>query len=413
MHIESEWLEQQIDSLAAISEEPAPVVTRILFSDADLRARQHVKQICRDLQLTVTEDAVGNIFARWQGSNPELPAVATGSHIDAIPNAGRYDGVVGVLGALAAIRSLRAADFKPQRSIELIVFTSEEPTRFGIGCLGSRLMSGALQPERALALTDVDGVTLGRWLEKIYGVEPNVSSAAKPKGTYAAFIELHIEQGPLLERAGIEIGVVESIAAPATLRVQITGEGGHAGAVLMPDRHDALLAGAEIALAVERAARESQSRDAVATTGVFRIQPGAVNSVPFRADLEIDVRDINVDARDAALERIQAEITAITQRRGVSATTGVLNRDAPATCDPALIKTIEHGAANLRFPSLRMVSRAYHDALFMAQISPSAMIFIPCRDGVSHRPDEFASPQAIAGGTRLLAEALRELAAEA
>jgi N-carbamoyl-L-amino-acid hydrolase len=178
MHIESEWLEQQVDSLAAISEEPAPVVTRILFSDADLRARQHVKQICRDLQLTVTEDAVGNIFARWQGSNPELPAVATGSHIDAIPNAGRYDGVVGVLGALAAIRSLRAADFKPQRSIELIVFTSEEPTRFGIGCLGSRLMSGALQPERAVALTDVDGVSLGRWLEKIYGVEPNVSSVA-------------------------------------------------------------------------------------------------------------------------------------------------------------------------------------------------------------------------------------------
>lgn len=137
----------------------------------------------------------------------------------------------------------------------------------------------------------------------------------------------------MLERAGIEIGVVESIAAPATLRVQIIGEGGHAGAVLMPDRHDALLAGAEVALAVERAARESQSRDAVATTGVFRIEPGAVNSVPFRADLEIDVRDINVDARDAALERIQAEITAITQRRGVSAATGVLTgtRRLPAT----------------------------------------------------------------------------------
>jgi acetylornithine deacetylase/succinyl-diaminopimelate desuccinylase-like protein len=153
--------------------------------------------------------------------------------------------------------------------------------------------------------------------------------------------------------------------------------------------------------------------DVVATTGVFRIQPGAVNSVPFRADLEIDVRDINVDARDAALERIQAEITAITQRRGVSAATGVLNRGAPATCDPALIKTIEQSAANLRFSSLRMVSRAYHDALFMAQISPSAMIFIPCRDGVSRRPDEFASPEAIANGTRLLAEALRELAGEA
>jgi ureidoglycolate amidohydrolase len=410
MQIESEWLQQQIDSLAVISEEPAPVVTRILFSDADLRARQHVKQLCDDLQLTVTEDAVGNIFARWPGSNPELPAIATGSHIDAIPNAGRYDGVVGVLGALAAIRALRAAGFKPRRSIELIVFTSEEPTRFGIGCLGSRLMSGAMKPEHAVALTDVDGISLRRWLEKIYGVEPDLSSVAKPKGAYAGFVELHIEQGPLLDRAGIEIGVVESIAAPATLRVQITGEGGHAGAVLMPDRHDALLAGAEIALSVERAARESQSRDAVATTGVFRIRPGAVNSVPFRADLEIDVRDTNLSARDAALERIRQEITTTCHRRGVSAATVVLNRDAPAMCDPGLIKTVEHSAANLRLSSLRMVSRAYHDALFMAQISPTAMIFIPCRDGVSHRPDEFASAEAISSGTHLLAEVLRDLA---
>lgn len=413
MQIESEWLQHQIDRLAVISEEPAPVVTRILFSDADLRARQHVKQLCDDLQLMVTEDAVGNIFARWPGSNPELPAIAAGSHIDAIPNAGRYDGVVGVLGALAAIRALRAAGFKPLRSIELIVFTSEEPTRFGIGCLGSRLMSGALKPEHALALTDVDGVSLRRWLEKIYGVEPELGSVAKPKGAYAGFVELHIEQGPLLDRAGIEIGVVESIAAPATLRVQVTGEGGHAGAILMPDRHDALLAGAEIALSVERAARESQSRDAVATTGVFRIQPGAVNSVPFRADLEIDVRDTNPSARDTALERIRAEITTICHRRGVSAATVVLNRDAPAICDPGLIKTLERSAANLRLSSLRMVSRAYHDALFMAQISPTAMIFIPCRDGVSHRPDEFASAEAITTGTRLLAEVLRELAAEA
>jgi ureidoglycolate amidohydrolase len=409
MQIESHWLQQQIDTFAVISEEPAPVVTRILFSDADLRARRHVQQLCRDLQLTVTEDAVGNIFARWPGANPDLPAIATGSHIDAIPNAGRFDGVVGVLGALAAIRALRASDFKPLRSIELIVFTSEEPTRFGIGCLGSRLMSSALKPEQALALTDVDGVSLRRWLEKTYGAEPELNSVAKPKD-YAGFIELHIEQGPLLDRAGIEIGVVESIAAPATLRVQITGEGGHAGAVLMPQRHDALLAGAEIALGVERAARESQSRDAVATTGVFRIQPGAVNSVPFRADLEIDVRDTNLAARDAALEKIRAEITTICHRRGVSAATVVLNQDAPAICDPSLTETVENSAAKLGLSSLRMVSRAYHDALFMAQISPSAMIFIPCRNGVSHRPDEYASPEAITAGARVLADVLQELA---
>jgi ureidoglycolate amidohydrolase len=411
MQIDSEWLQQQIDTMAVISEEPAPVVTRILFSDADLRARQHVKELCDELKLVVAEDAVGNIFARWPGSDQELAAVATGSHIDAIPNAGRYDGVVGVLGALAAIRALQAVDFKPRRSIELIIFTSEEPTRFGIGCLGSRLMSGTLKPEHALALTDIDGNSLRRWLEKVYGVQPVLSSVAKAKGNYAGFVELHIEQGPLLDRAGIEIGIVEGIAAPATLRVQITGEGGHAGAILMPDRHDALLAGAEIALAVEQAARESQSRDAVATTGVFRIQPGAVNSVPFRADLEIDVRDTNLSARDTALEKIRQEITTICHRRGVSVSTVVLNRDAPAVSDPVLARTVEQCAARLGFSSLRMISRAYHDALFMAQISPTAMIFIPCRDGVSHRPDEFASPEAISRGAGLLGEVLRVLVA--
>jgi ureidoglycolate amidohydrolase len=410
VEVDLNWLLQEIDVLAAISEEPAPVVTRVLFSEADLCARQHVKQLCTGLSLNLREDAVGNIFARWEGTEPELAAIATGSHIDAIPNAGKFDGVVGVLGALAAIRSLQAEGLRPRRSIEVIVFASEEPTRFGIGCLGGRLLSGALRPDRALALTDDDGKSLRQWIQDIYGREPALDSVVKERGSYVGFIELHIEQGPILDRAGIAIGAVESIAAPATLRVQLTGEGGHAGAVLMRDRHDALLAGAEVALAVEQAARESQSRDSVATTGVFRIKPGAVNSVPFRADLEIDVRDTDLAARDTALQRIQTDIARISHRRRVSAATAILNQDAPAVCDPELLKTIDHSAAILGLTSLRMVSRAYHDALFMAQICPTAMIFIPCRNGVSHRPDEYASPKAISNGSSLLAEVLRKLA---
>src|SRR6266581_2566988 len=164
--IDSSRLQRDIDELAAISEVPPPVVTRVLFSEADLRARAFVKDICQKLQLTIREDAVGNIFARWSGSDTSLPPVATGSHIDAIPNAGRYDGVVGVLGALEAIRALKQAHFAPRRTIELIVFTAEEPTRFGIGCLGSRLLSGALSPERAAGLRDTDGQTLEQWRHK-------------------------------------------------------------------------------------------------------------------------------------------------------------------------------------------------------------------------------------------------------
>ena len=410
MKINLQRLQREIDELAGISEQPPPVVTRVLFSEADRRAREFVTGLCRDAGLVVRGDAVGNLFARWAGAAPALPPVATGSHIDAIPNAGRYDGVVGVLGAIEAVRALRRADFQPQRSVELIVFTAEEPTRFGLGCLGSRLLSGVLAADRAAALRDAEGLSLDDWRTRAgLGAEP-LSSVRLAPGCYAAFVELHIEQGPLLERENFPIGVVEKIAAPGTLRLQLTGEGGHAGAVLMPDRHDALLAGAETALAVERAAQSTGSPDTVGTTGVFRIEPGAVNSVPCRAWLEIDVRDTRTDTRDAALAQIENAVTEIGARRGVRWNLERLNADPPAVCDPALIEAVTDVCAALRLPVRRMISRAYHDSLFMARLCPTTMIFIPCRGGVSHRPDEYSSPEQIADGVRVLAATLARLA---
>ena len=188
----------------------------------------------RDAGLSVREDAVGNTFARWDGADPTLPAVATGSHIDAIPNAGRFDGTVGVLGGLEAIRALQRAGFRPRRSIELMIFTSEEPTRFGIGCLGSRLLAGALDARRRR--TPARSRQARRWTTSraAAGFTGPLESRPPRADDYAAFVELHIEQGPLLERHGHDIGIVTAIAAPASLRVCIEGEGGHAGAVLMP-----------------------------------------------------------------------------------------------------------------------------------------------------------------------------------
>ncbi len=409
MEIETFKLLQQIDELAAISEQPPPVVTRVLFSEADLRAREFVKRLCREAGLTLREDAVGNLFARWPGKSPSLPPVATGSHIDAIPNAGRYDGVVGVLGALEAVRALRRDGFAPTRSIELIVFTAEEPTRFGIGCLGSRLMSGVLSADKAAAFRDNEGMSLEQWRVKAER-GGTLSSVRLPPGCYSAFVELHIEQGPLLEMENLPIGVVEKIAAPATLRLQLTGEGGHAGAVLMPDRHDALLAGAEIALAVERAARTTGSADTVGTTGVFRIEPGAVNSVPCRAWLEIDVRDTQLHTRDAALAQIEQAVGEVCRRRGIAWQLEKLNADPPALCDARLVSTVVEVCARLKLPVKRMISRAYHDSLFMAQLCPTTMIFIPCRGGVSHRPDEYSSPGQIKDGVNALAHTLAQLA---
>jgi ureidoglycolate amidohydrolase len=398
-------LQGEIDALALISENLPPVVTRVLFSEADLRARKFVKKLCREAGLILREDAVGNIFARWEGTGKKLPAVATGSHIDAIPNAGKYDGVVGVLGAIEAIRALKKSNFKPKRSIELVVFTAEEPTRFGLGCLGSRLLSGVLPPGKAAGLRDRDGKNLEEW-RKQAGYRGKLNSVRLRNFFYSSFIELHIEQGPVLEKEKVSIGIVEKIAAPSTLRLQLTGVGGHAGGTLMPGRRDALLAGAEIALAVEKAVLTGGGPDTVGTTGIFKIEPGAVNSIPCRALLEIDLRDTNLAARNMALAKIEKCAREICARRKIKISFERLNVDPPAICDSSLLQTVSGICRELKISCKRMISRAYHDSLFMARICPMTMIFIPCRDGVSHRPDEYSSPEQIAKGTRVLAETL-------
>jgi ureidoglycolate amidohydrolase len=407
--IDAGRLTRELAHLATFSAAPAPAVTRVVFTDTDRDARAYVRALCDAAGLDVREDAVGNVFARWAGTDPTLAAVGTGSHIDAIPNAGMYDGTVGVLGALEAIRALQASSHQPRRSIELLMFTSEEPTRFGIGCLGSRLLSGLLGPGAGERLRDRDGASLDE-ARAAAGFTGDLSTVALGAGHYSAFVELHIEQGPLLEQHGIGLGVVSAIAAPASLRVTIEGEGGHAGAVLMPDRRDAFLAGAEIALAVESAARSTGVIDTVATTGVCDVFPGAVNSVPSRCALQIDVRDIDGRRRDAVLARIDAACADVAARRRVAVRSAIVNADPPAVCDPAVVAALEASCREAGWPFEPMISRAYHDSLFMSRVAPTAMLFIPCRAGVSHRPDEYASPEDIARGAHVLALTLARLA---
>jgi N-carbamoyl-L-amino-acid hydrolase len=407
--IDGSRLSGELATLATFSDDPPPAVTRVVFGDADLRARAFVKQLCADAGLAIREDAVGNTFARWPGADPHLPAVATGSHIDAIPHAGRYDGTVGVLGGLEAVRALARSGFRPNRSIELVMFTSEEPTRFGIGCLGSRLMAGVLDAGAGGRLRAADGRTLDAWRMQA-GFSGALESVRLRENAFAAFVELHIEQGPLLERRRLDIGVVTAIAAPASLRIAIDGEGGHAGALLMKDRHDAFLAAAEIALAVESAARSTGADDTVGTVGVCDVFPGAVNSVPSRARLEVDVRDIDQARRDEVLDRIAAACARIAGARGVRVRVEPVNADAPARCAPDVMDALAQACEERGLAHERMISRAYHDALFMSHIAPTAMAFIPCRGGISHRPDEYAAPEAIERGAAVLAGALARLA---
>ena len=396
-------------TLGKISEAEPPVVTRVVFSEADMRARAYVKGLCHDAGLTVKEDAIGNTFARWQGSDPELAPVATGSHIDAIPNAGLYDGCVGVLGGLEAIRVLQKLGFKPRRSIELVVFTSEEPTRFGIGCLGSRMMASVLTPKQALALRDKEGRGLDE-LRTHAGFTGALESVALPKARFHQFVELHIEQGPLLERETINVGLVTHIAAPASLRILIEGEGGHAGGVLMPGRKDALAAASELILALEAAAKSTGAIDTVGTVGVCEVFPGAVNSIPSRVRLETDIRDIDGTRRDRVLDALRGKCAEVAAGRGVAIATELVNADPPTVCDATILAALEASAIAAGKTYKRMVARAYHDSSFVSCIAPVAMLFIPCRGGVSHRPDEYSSPEWIGNGVHVLARTLAQLA---
>lgn len=409
LRIDAARLDAWSRELAGFSDDPAPAVCRVLYTETDLAARAHVHELARAAGLSLRVDPIGNAFYRLEGREPQLPAVATGSHLDAIPNAGRFDGTVGVLGGIAALESIARAGIRPRRAIEVIAFTSEEPTRFGIGCVGSRLLTGALTPDAVRALRDARG----RPFEEVRaeaGFSGELEEVVLPTGRYRTFVELHVEQGPVLEREGVTIGAVSAIAAPASYELIVNGEGGHAGGALMPTRRDALCGAAELVLAIERAAQSSATGDTVATVGLCRVFPGAVNGIPKRVELSLDLRDISLEGRDRAFARIEEAIAMVERERGLRVEVRTLNADPPATADPRVVDAVETAARALGLSVMRLPSRAYHDALFLARIAPMGMIFVPSVGGRSHRPDEHTDPEQVAAGAEVLARTLLQLA---
>jgi len=373
--------------------------------------------LMKDAGLKISIDSMGSIFGTWSGSSGDRidgRPVATGSHIDAVPRAGAYDGTLGVLGGIEAIRSLKESGFKPLKPLQVIMFTSEEPTRFGLSCISSRAMAGALDAQSLARLKDVNGTT---FVEAAHGAgyaldfedEKSIIASAR-QHAFSAFVELHIEQGPELEADRIDIGAVTAIAAPSALQVRFSGSGGHAGALLMKYRNDASLAASELAIELEKAVLSTQSHDTVGTVGKWIIEPNAINSVPREAYLEIDIRDIDKARRDYVLDRIRNATETIAHKRKLQYTFEVLNTDPPAQADKAIVEAIQEGAKRFGLSSKSMVSRAYHDSLFMAQLTRMGMIFIPCEGGKSHRPDEFASSDDIANGIKVLAYTMAKLA---
>jgi hydantoinase/carbamoylase family amidase len=404
-------LHDAIAELAGFNDDPAAGgITREVYTPTYAAALERVMDWMRAAGLEVRLDAVGNLFGRWTGSDPETAIVLTGSHVDTTLNAGRYDGVLGVLGAIQAIHALRAAGARPRRSIEVVAWAGEEP-RFGTGCVGSRAAAGDLERSDLDRLCDRAGVSMADALREA-GFEPDrLADARIDPASIDALVELHIEQGAVLETGGESIGVVTAIAAPHDFRVTLHGAATHAGATPMELRRDALAGAAEAMLVIERLAQQSPSGSTVGTVGVLRVRPGAINVVPGEVELDVDVRDSDLAAREQVVSSILAAAEEIAERRGLAADVTPIVDDVPVACDPRVVEAAEAACRELGFAHRRMASGAYHDAMIMGRRVPIGMVFVPSAGGVSHHPDEYTAPEDLDRGVQVLAGTLARLAA--
>jgi len=392
--------------LAAIGATPDGGVTRLALTAEERRAMDLVRGWMEEMGLETRRDAVGNLFGAWRPAGVQGAPVMTGSHVDSVPHGGRYDGTAGVVTALAAVRALQQAGHVPSRPIEIAVFTGEEASRFPVGLLGSTAVTRGLTEEE-LDRVDAGGVRLRDALPDPAGLD----AARIPPGGVAAFLEVHIEQGRVLEDAGVPVGVVTGIAGPAFFRGWLRGAADHAGATPMPLRRDALAGAAEFVLAAEQIAR-STGPTTVATVGWLRPHPGAGNVIPGLCEFSLDLRDIDLDTRDRAEAALREALAGIAARRGLEWGLEETHRVDPVTVPGWLVDVLERVAAEAGVPTIRLPSGAAHDAMMMARVAPSGMLFVRCRDGRSHTPEEYAAVEDLTAAADVLAGALAMLTAE-
>ena len=380
-------------------------VTRLAYSPLDKEAQGWLLKQVQDLGLSVREDAVGNVFLRREGLEVDLPPVACGSHLDTVIHGGAYDGMCGVVGALEALYMLRDTQLK--RSIEVLIFRAEESSRFGFATMGSKLLTGAATVDKLNKGGKKGDISFEEALRQ-WGCAPErAAEAIIAPGTYASFSELHIEQGKVLEEKGINIGIVRNIAAPTRFKIHIQGMADHSGATPMGMRRDALVAAAKLILAVNEAAEDEKEHGTVGTVGVVEVEPGSINVVPGAVTLWVDVRGVEMASIKRTLEDIQAEAenVAVTDRVGMRIE--MLTSDSPVPLDENLAVQTEGICKELSYSFLHMNSGAGHDAMHMAKIAPTTMVFIPCKGGISHNPAEYASLEDICRGIIVLGNILK------
>jgi N-carbamoyl-L-amino-acid hydrolase len=401
------WAEHM--ALAEITDPDRPW-TRRSFSQRFIDGRAWLRARFEEAGMTVRMDAGGNMIARLAGQVDGLPPIMLGSHSDTVPSGGRFDGISGILTALEAVRALQASGYKLRHPIEIVDFLAEEPSEYGLSCVGSRAMVGELDA-KMLTYTNAEGETLAAAIRRIGG-DPD-AIASMPKPTFAGYLELHIEQGVVLEGSELNLGLVTGIAGITRVEIVLQGAADHAGSTLMQYRRDASLPAAELLLLVAREAHAFAARKQghfVATTGILEISPNAANVVPGSARMILDIRAEQAALIDEFVALLDRESVKIAARAKVDRTRfAVLSQNPPSPCDPHLRDILGRSAAKLGYSATTLASGAGHDAAFMSHIGPSAMLFIPSRDGKSHCPEEYSTPEQLAVGAATLFEAVRLL----
>ena len=393
-----------LETLSSYRDPEAPGWTRRVFSSFDRAGREWVAAKMQEAGLALELDAATNLIGRLPGTAGLPGAIVTGSHTDTVQGGGRYDGIIGVLGAIEAVRCLREAGIELDHDLVVVDFLGEEPNDFGLSCVGSRAIAGALE-ETHLGLLDPSGRSLGEALAQSGG-RPEALFEARWADDLHCYLELHIEQGPVLERVGIPIGVVTGIAGIHRLYARIVGQPDHAGTTPMGERLDALLGAAEAALAIERLALANGPGAGVATTGRLETRPGALNVVPAAADLWAEARSAEQGWLDNFGRLIEDELAAIGARRGLDTSLEWVSRVAPVPATSWVASAVAEAARSQGIESLAIASGAGHDVALMARLGPMGMVFVPSRGGRSHCPEEWTDVADIARGISVLAETM-------
>ena len=411
MRVKEERIQNDLENLSRFGGLEGGGISRLAFTSADREARDYLRDSLALQGLGTVQDAMGNMRARRHGTR-DLAPVMIGSHLDSVPSGGCYDGAVGIVAALEVIRVLDDLGIETRRPIEVINFSAEESSRFGASTLGSKAMTGHLSQEHLHMYKDKDGVSLYEAM-KLFGLNPDgLESVRIQPGDVYAFIEMHIEQGRVLESFGIPLGIVTSIAAPTRIRVFVIGRADHSGATPMDLRADALTAASEIILGVERIASVEAGPHTVGTVGYANAQPGVLNVIPGKVELGIDIRDIDKDSKDLAVRKIISLLEYVGNNRGVKVDYRILADETPVTLSGKIIGALEEAAQALGYPYRLMPSGAGHDAMYMAEVAETGMIFVPSREGISHNVAEYTAVEDIARGAELLLEAVLHLANE-